>query len=148
MISQVGIWTEQDIEKLKERHADGWTNRQIADELGKTRSAVSGKVSRLNLPQPLERKLPAAPAKPRRKAKPAKVIAKPLPPPVSAKPAVPVAFLKAKSHHCRAILDQRNRDGTVMFCGGQQIKGSSYCAGHHARYHQPPYPYRQPQTGR
>jgi len=42
-------WTDERIELLKSRFAAGLTSREIAGELGLSRNAVIGKLSRLNL---------------------------------------------------------------------------------------------------
>jgi hypothetical protein len=42
-------WTDERLELLKSRFAAGLTCRQIADDIGVSRNAVIGKLSRLNL---------------------------------------------------------------------------------------------------
>src|ERR1700732_1439696 len=42
-------WTEERLELLKSRFAEGLTCREIADDIGVSRNAVIGKISRLNL---------------------------------------------------------------------------------------------------
>jgi GcrA cell cycle regulator len=42
-------WTEERLERLQSGFAAGWTCRQIADDIGVSRNAVIGKLSRLNL---------------------------------------------------------------------------------------------------
>src|SRR5579872_740953 len=55
-------WTTERIERLKIHFADGLSCRQIADQIGVTRNAVIGKISRLQLTrdkagaEPLRRK--------------------------------------------------------------------------------------------
>jgi len=42
-------WTDERLELLKSRFAEGLTCREIADDIGVSRNAVIGKLSRLNL---------------------------------------------------------------------------------------------------
>ena len=42
-------WTQERVELLKSRFAAGLSCRQMADEIGVSRNAVIGKLSRLNL---------------------------------------------------------------------------------------------------
>jgi GcrA cell cycle regulator len=46
-------WTEERIETLRTMWADGKSQMDIASALGTTRGSVSGKIDRLNLPQPV-----------------------------------------------------------------------------------------------
>src|SRR4051812_30462092 len=49
MIATVITWTDERIEALKRGFEAGWSCRQIADEIGVSRNAVIGKLSRLGL---------------------------------------------------------------------------------------------------
>ena len=42
-------WTDERVERLKNRFAAGLSCREIADDIGVSRNAVIGKLSRLNL---------------------------------------------------------------------------------------------------
>src|SRR3954464_744303 len=63
------VWTDERIESLKRGFEAGWSCRQIADDIGVSRNAVIGKLSRLGLTR-------AAPRAPR---EPASGIAAPAP---------------------------------------------------------------------
>jgi hypothetical protein len=50
-VNQETVWSQERVERLKELWAGGHSASMIARELGVTRGAVIGKVSRLNLPE-------------------------------------------------------------------------------------------------
>ena len=70
-------WTEQRLERLKAHFEAGLTCRQIADDIGVSRNAVIGKLSRLNLTRGKDdhgrRPAAKAAAHERRPGKPAKL---------------------------------------------------------------------------
>lgn len=100
----------------------------IADAVEKTRSAVCGKIKRLNLHRDSGPILTRSP--PSHKKTP------PMPLPQFIVEAVsnPVSILRAKKHHCRAVLDQRDPDGRAMFCGAPKVPGSSWCLTHKRKF--------------
>lgn len=77
-------WTEQDIDALKALLAEGLTSSVIAERMGRTRSAICGKVGRLRqaggVARPAQRPPAVRKASPTRLAKPAprKPIAEPI----------------------------------------------------------------------
>jgi hypothetical protein len=102
----------------------------IARALHRTRSAICGKIARMKLHRRAmavsrsPRKKPAEP-KPARKRATIKLA------PINLTSTKPVPFLKAKSFHCRAVLDERGEDGLALFCGARKVSGSPWCARHH-----------------
>jgi hypothetical protein len=113
--------------------AKGMSRSQAADVINDqfgssfTRSAVSGRMSRLGLiarstspgpPRALTARRPEAKARPR-------VVAE----------CFPVSLVDLQYHHCRAVLEQRCADGLAMYCGASRVDDSSYCAAHHEAYH-------------
>jgi hypothetical protein len=117
-------WSAQAIEKLKKMRADGISNGFIADELGKSRSAVAGMIRRLKLPlAPGVRNNfnPHSHAVRRTRA--------------AIKRAIPL--LKLEVFHCRAVIQLKGRDGLATFCGHQKMPGSAWCPAHHKLYTEP-----------
>ena len=142
-------WTDERLELLKSRFAAGLTCREIADDIGVSRNAVIGKLSRLNLtregngdpPRPAPRNAP----KGRRRGSVPRlqyrmlqaVYAEPL-----AADNEPIA-----TAHCCSLLELNEERcrwpiGTpgaadFCFCGNMPIEGLPYCAGHSRLAYQP-----------
>lgn len=140
-------WTTQQIDKAKELWLSGNTATQVSQVVGKTRSAVVGKMKRLGL---LKRDTAVPAPIPVRKLK---VPQPPTPLPPVTPPATsslnPVPLAKLKPQHCRAILGDVGADGFAIYCGDPKAEGSSYCAFHHGLYTQPLTPrMSHGQTGR
>lgn len=133
-------WTTERIELLKLHFAAGLTCRQIANEIGVSRNAVIGKISRLKLTRddgPRHR-APKDAGKSRRRKMTAGLRrqilkAVPLDEPVS---------LEAPIHdgHCCSLFELSERTcrwpistpgcPDFRFCGNPPIGGLPYCAGH------------------
>jgi GcrA cell cycle regulator len=136
-------WTTERIELLKSQFAAGLSCRQIADEIGVSRNAVIGKLSRLNLTR---KKSGDAPRSARKEAiKRARA---------GSVPGLQFQILKAlygEQHaaaddepidngHCCSLLElseQRCRwpistpgAADFRFCGNTPLEGLPYCAGH------------------
>jgi GcrA cell cycle regulator len=135
-------WTQERLELLKGRFAEGLSCRQIADEIGVSRNAVIGKLSRLNLTRG---KSGDAPRPARKEAKRARA---------GSVPALQYQMLKAvygepepvaedeaiDTGHCCSLLElseQRCRWpistpglADFRFCGNTPLDGLPYCAGH------------------
>jgi GcrA cell cycle regulator len=136
-------WTDERIELLKSRFEAGLTCRQIACDIGVSRNAVIGKLSRLNLtrennrrdsPRPVQRDA----AKGRRpKSVPRlqyqmlrKLYAEPQP---AADEPIPnehyCSLLELSEERCRwPISTPGEKD--FCFCGNAPVVGLPYCAGH------------------
>jgi len=131
MNAQTFEWTEENETRLREMWHDGKTTGQIAPILGCSKSAVCGKVRRLDLPRRTSRSTPHVPKvpEPRREGKQNWE---------SSAPGLRelkltefemkcVTFDELKPRHCRWPA------GDGQFCGNDRKSGSSYCAGHHER---------------
>jgi GcrA cell cycle regulator len=148
-------WTAERVETAKARWAEGYTSGQIAAELGITRNAVLGQISRQGLLKTDRAgkvaRAPRAPRKPRAPKPPGLRVGRlalrtgqfmtaaanddsiPLPPePLPAPRARNVTLLELKPDDCRwptGRTDEYPR-GEALFCGDARHGGSSYC-----RYH-------------
>jgi GcrA cell cycle regulator len=142
MPANAPTWTDERIERLKNRFAAGLSCRQIADDIGVSRNAVIGKLSRLNLTR--EKRAEA------RKPRPGNAARERLPGSVprlqyrmlqkayaEEQPSIEEPIL---SEHCCSLLElneQRCRWpistpglADFCFCGNTPIEGLPYCAGH------------------
>jgi len=129
------IWTRAQLEQAREMWVAGKTATQIAAIVGKSRSAVVGKMKRLGV---LERATPPVKTVKRVATNVKKLTQEPdpLPPPVFVS-LKPVLLQNLKSHHCRAILGDVGMDGFAWYCGDPRAEGSSYCSHHRGLYTQP-----------
>ena len=132
-------WTEQRLAELKELAALGLTNSQIAAKLGTTRSAISGKRSRL-AGVPSHAKQPKYHIKRRDhqgvteydmaqniRHKKAFLWAAPE---VSIEP-LKISLLDRKLTQCAWILDEKDDDNQALCCGHPTYEPSSYCPAHY-----------------
>jgi GcrA cell cycle regulator len=136
-------WTDERIERLKNRFAAGLTCRQIAADIGVSRNAVIGKLSRLNLtrektvePPRLPRTDQAKGRRPRSGARGqyAVLVA------AYAEPRPAVDDQPIHNEHCCSLLElseERCRwpistpgAEDFRFCGNTPVDGLPYCAGH------------------
>jgi GcrA cell cycle regulator len=136
-------WTVERIERLKNRFAAGLTCRQIAADIGVSRNAVIGKLSRLNLtrektvePPRLPRTDQAKGRRPRTGPRPqyAVLVA------AYAEPRPSVDDQPIHNEHCCSLLElseERCRwpistpgAADFRFCGNPPVEGLPYCAGH------------------
>ena len=136
-------WTDERVETLKSHYEAGLSCREIAADIGVSRNAVIGKLTRLNLtrrnsdePRPPRRKratkeLALKPTPRQQYEMLAKVYAKP-------QPMIPDEPIDV-AHHCSLLElgDKRCRwpIGTpgaddFCFCGNAPFKGLPYCPGH------------------
>jgi GcrA cell cycle regulator len=135
-------WTDERLELLKARFAAGLTCRQIAGEIGVSRNAVIGKLSRLNLSREKNGDAPRPARKEAAKGRRAKSV-----------PRLQYQMLRTlyagpqpetdepiPSEHCCSLLElseQRCRwpistpgAADFCFCGNTPVEGLPYCAGH------------------
>lgn len=124
-------WSKKDFEKAEELWLAGHSATSVASILGKSRSAVVGKMKRAGL----LRKDTGT-----QTVKVAAARKSPPPPlaPLTASSLHPVPLSNLKPHHCRAILGDVGKDGFAMYCGDPKAEGSSYCLFHYGLYTQPP----------
>jgi GcrA cell cycle regulator len=136
-------WTDERIELLKSRFEAGLTCRQIADDIGVSRNAVIGKLSRLNL----TRENTGDARRPARKAaakghRPGNVprlrYRVSLAPSAEPQPAAddePIhnghrcSLLELSDARCRWPISTPGADD-FCFCGNPPVEGLPYCAGH------------------
>jgi GcrA cell cycle regulator len=134
-------WTDERLELLKSRFAAGLTCREIADDIGVSRNAVIGKLSRLNLtregngdpPRPAPRNAP----KGRRRGSVPRLQYRMLQA-VYAEPqaaAEPIAnghccsLLELSEERCRWPISTPG-EADFCFCGNTPVEGLPYCPGH------------------
>lgn len=137
-------WSEERIDTLRDLWRSGYSASDIARTIGVSRSAVLGKVHRLELPhrkapQPRPVKSKAEVKRDRNRFTPTRRYAKapmpsprPLPPPViiEANPRG-VTLFDLQSGDCRWPMGDPHDPG-FLYCGDNVRDGSSYCAAHHA----------------
>ena len=133
-------WTTERVELLKIRFAEGLSCREIAADIGVSRNAVIGKISRLNLTRDTGRtktlrQKDAAP-RPRASARLRQLLIKVVPP-------EPTRLFEAESIHnghtcslfelnketCRWPISTPGAED-FCFCGNTPVEGLPYCAGH------------------
>ncbi|WP_454627830.1 GcrA family cell cycle regulator [Bradyrhizobium cenepequi] len=147
MTAILSIWTPERVEQLKRGFDAGLSCRQIAVEIGVSRNAVIGKLSRLNLTRE-----PRDDAARPRKASPRSPRARTVKHQIRMLQAeygeAPLADeLSIENGHCCSLLEldeQRCRwpvetpDTTdFRFCGNRPVDGLPYCAGHARLAYQP-----------
>jgi GcrA cell cycle regulator len=146
-------WTTERIELLKERFEAGLSCREIALDIGVSRNAVIGKLSRLNLTRKecdiAPRRARRGPAKqPRAKAEarfPHQMIrlralpeASDFDEPIQTGPGC--SLLELSEERCRWPISTPGADD-FCFCGNEPVDGLPYCVGHtRLAYRQSPRP--------
>lgn len=133
----IPVWTDERVEILKAKWAEGLSCSQIARYIGGvTRSSVIGKLSRLGLSGST-----ASPRKTTQRSNPMPPI---LPQPVVVKNVEPITLdngahitvMTISDKHCRwPIGDPSERD--FHFCGHGPKFGSPYCEAHARKAYQP-----------
>lgn len=104
-------WNDRTINRLKQCLADGMSASEIGNELGVTRNAVIGKVTRLGL---------AFSRKPYMRG--------------ASLPQQRRTILTLRQHECRwPVGDPLYDPHNFFFCGAAQKEGSSYCSHHDRR---------------
>jgi GcrA cell cycle regulator len=145
-------WTDERVELLKSRCEAGLSCRQIADDIGVSRNAVIGKLSRLNL----TREKSGEPRRPARKvgAKGNRPGATPrlrcririafYTEPQPAADNEPIynghccSLLELNDARCRWPISTPGADD-FCFCGNPPLDGLPYCAGHTRLAYRPGY---------
>jgi GcrA cell cycle regulator len=120
-------WSDDRIEALKGLVDQGFTARQIGDDLGVSRNAVIGKVRRSGFS--FFNKQGQVKEKPRGRTRRYQTAAPPSRPPgLTALPAEsvasPVTFTDLTEVHCRWPVNH------MLYCGADRLAGSPYCARH------------------
>jgi GcrA cell cycle regulator len=132
-------WTTERIELLKSHFEAGLSCREIAGEIGVSRNAVIGKLSRLNLTR--EKKLVVrrdGAKKPRSKSLPRlhyrllRKLFTEVPPAESNQPIHSeqrCSLLELSEERCRWPINTPG-EKDFCFCGNRPLEGLPYCAGH------------------
>ena len=136
-------WTDERLELLKSRFAEGLTCREIADDIGVSRNAVIGKLSRLNLtrdkggdaPRPARKD---APKGRRRGSLPRlqyRILQAVYAEPLARADDGPIAsghscsLLELSEERCRWPISTPGAED-FCFCGNTPVDGLPYCPGH------------------
>ena len=135
-------WTTERIALLKKHFEAGLSCRQIAAEIGVSRNAVIGKISRLNLTRDKEGASPIRPRKeaashprPRGAQRLRQILLKSLPAVEPAPPDEPIhnghtcSLFELSKDTCRWPISTPGQ-ADFCFCGNPPLDGMPYCAGH------------------
>jgi GcrA cell cycle regulator len=133
-------WTTERVELLKIRFAEGLSCREIAADIGVSRNAVIGKISRLNLTRDTGRTktLRQKDAAPRPKASARlrqlliKVVSPEPEPSIEAEPihnGHTCSLFELSKETCRWPISTPGAED-FCFCGNPPVEGLPYCAGH------------------
>ncbi|HYZ47259.1 MAG TPA: GcrA family cell cycle regulator [Sphingomonas sp.] len=131
-------WTTERVERLKNCFEAGFSCREIAADIGVSRNAVIGKLSRLNLTrdaggEPPVRKTagaaPAARAAPRRHYAMFAAYAEPERPPEPIDDARRCSLFELNEARCRWPISTPGA-ADFCFCGNTPLDGLPYCSGH------------------
>jgi GcrA cell cycle regulator len=121
MLANEPTWTAERVELLKIHFAAGLSCREIADDIGVSRNAVIGKLSRLKRSAP-------------------RLQYRPLQAAASDEPihnAHRCCLLDLSEDRCRWPISTPGA-ADFCFCGNPPIKGLPYCAGHTRLAYRPP----------
>jgi GcrA cell cycle regulator len=143
MLANEPTWTDERVELLKSRFAAGLSCRQIANDIGVSRNAVIGKLSRLNLTREKSgkarrtaRKDDAKGNRPRSVPRVQYQMLRKLY--AEAQPATDdeiihsearCSLLELSAEKCRWPINTPGADD-FCFCGNTPVEGLPYCAGH------------------
>jgi GcrA cell cycle regulator len=130
--TKINPWTPDLVDRLKQLADEGLAPTEIAKELGMTRNAVIGKMTRAGIKRspPASQALPApepeviAPVQKLKLAPPAFMQTPSIAEPAELPPNVGVTFDELGFHHCRFVI------GHMRYCGVQRLGSLPYCAGH------------------
>ncbi len=145
------LWTDSEINELKNLWTKGLSGSQIAAVLGKSRNSIIGKAHRLKLEYRGNRPPPGQVPKPKQHKKRIRTkrpvtsmltkYTKSTPPvfypasqPVAPRP--PISIMELDDSRCREIVGRGN-DGLAVYCGDMTFSGKPYCAAHCAMNYQP-----------
>ena len=140
-------WTNERIELLKGHFAAGLSCREIAYEIGVSRNAVIGKLSRLNLTRekkPIMRRASEKKDSPRSVPRLQYRILRKLfaeaPPADESEQVIfseqHCSLLELSEERCRWPINSPGEEG-FCFCGNPPLDGLPYCAGHSRLAYQP-----------
>jgi GcrA cell cycle regulator len=134
-----GTWTDERIAQLKSCFEAGLTCREIASEMGVSRNAVIGKISRLNLSRfkgggGPERRVAPKPARPKIVTQHQILMAIRAEPEPSAEAAAIASLhrcslMELGQEKCRWPISEPGAED-FGFCGDKPVQGLPYCAAH------------------
>lgn len=131
----MSFWNEQREESLKELVAGGITGSQIASDLGTTRNAVIGKISRMGLVRPprqyqprVKRKQSSADHSLKVRVAFTKIAIPPVQEPVYSD-LQKCSLMELNEHTCRWPVGNPGDPG-FFFCGATPVDELPYCAYH------------------
>jgi GcrA cell cycle regulator len=138
MLANESIWTAERVELLKSRFEAGLSCRQIADDIGVSRNAVIGKLSRLHLtrkktgeaPRPARR--PAPTTLPRLQQQLLESLYAAPPPKAGDAPIYNghhCSLFELSEARCRWPISTPGAED-FCFCGNTPVDGLPYCPGH------------------
>ena len=135
-------WTTERVELLKSRFEAGLSCREIADDLGVSRNAVIGKLSRLNLTREkngdarrIERNDDSSRSRPKTVRLQYQMLKALYEEPQPAADAEPIhdgrccTLLELSEQRCRWPISTPGA-ADFCFCGNTPVEGLPYCAGH------------------
>jgi GcrA cell cycle regulator len=143
MLANEPTWTAERVELLKIRFEAGLTCREIADDIGVSRNAVIGKLSRLNLTREKSGDARRPTQKDAAKAFRGRTLPRTQyqmlvatyaePQPVSDAEPIPnehsCSLLELSEQRCRWPISTPGTED-FCFCGNTPVEGLPYCAGH------------------
>ena len=129
-------WTAERIEQLSSLFARGFSSREIALEIGVSRNAVIGKISRLRLNTGARRSsAEKGESKVQHRARQQSIMRALCADAHPAAEAMPIpnghrcSLLELTKHTCRWPISKAT-DVESWFCGNEPVEGLPYCAGH------------------
>ncbi len=134
MLAKESTWTAERVELLKSRFEAGRSCREIADDIGVSRNAVIGKLSRLNM----TRENTGDARRPARKTAPRlqhRLLQASCAGPQPAADDEPIhhghccSLLELSEERCRWPISTPGAED-FCFCGNTPVEGLPYCAGH------------------
>ena len=138
MFATEPTWTAERIELLKSRFEAGLTCREIAADIGVSRNAVIGKLTRLNLSRAdgVGERMPEqarSPSAPRRRRVGQRQLLRALRPELPPEPELcsehRCSLLELSEENCRWPISNPGAED-FCFCGNTPIDGLPYCPGH------------------
>jgi GcrA cell cycle regulator len=146
MLATQPTWTAERIELLKNRFEAGLSCRQIANDIGVSRNAVIGKLSRLNLTREKRDDIPRMPRRERmgaakeRRPKSVPRLQYQMLQSLYAEPSPAADDTPIHSDHCCSLLELSEEKcrwpistpgaEDFCFCGNTPLGGQPYCLGH------------------
>jgi GcrA cell cycle regulator len=154
------IWTAERVALLKRGFDEGLSCREIAVDIGVSRNAVIGKLSRLNLTREARSDEPRPVRKSSPRARRARTVRRQLQMLRAEYGEAPAADEPIVNGHCCSLFELDNsrcrwpvdtpETSDLRFCGNRPVEGLPYCPGHARLAYQPSsrqrvgHPSRQP----